>query len=79
MRFASDSARRFLTSRFRRIPFLIASDLSALDNFRVVFLALFIAIPLPLGSRVLVSLESPRSPKRHRTGDVKFPDRLQDG
>jgi hypothetical protein len=45
VRFASASARRFLTSRFRRIPFLIASDLSAFDNFRVVFLAFFIAIP----------------------------------
>ena len=44
VRFASASARRFLTSRFRRIPFLIASDLSAFDNFRVVFLAFFIAI-----------------------------------
>src|SRR6266498_4048479 len=45
VRFASASARHFLTSRFRRIPFLIASDLSAFDNFRVVFLAFFIAIP----------------------------------
>ena len=76
VRFASASARRFLTSRFRRIPFLITSDLSAFDNFRIVFLAFFIANALAFWSRQPVLLCVPPALQRlfgARQGKRKAP------